>query len=443
MARRRIRRKRHKTGGSKFFRRYKNVIAAALTVLILVGIALTVFVVLPAIQKNNEVGNQPTPTPTTTQNQKDFSEQGIELVLVYKSINDPFIYKDEILFASGEAAKKNPKLESISSVDISISDNTTAVQLEGVESKYDNIMEPIVNDKYIIFLDVSNGGGGRVCVYDREAKKTVSIRDYSYAAPHVCLNGDYAAFSVQVNPTTDKLYLCHLPTQEIVTVKEFKNNPSILGGVCLTEDALVWSQVTGASTSGGEKSIIYTLKLDGSSTVPEEYNPNMFVYSPTKQGDYLFFLDKAPGNDTGLYMSKAGGTPESIATGIINYKLGDGYVAYTKDDAVYLYFYVSGTTASMNSKNTRGLLASVYGDRVCWYDITDGFAERDVVKYAEITNLDVRAKAQIGVPPAGSVTTPSTVPSLSPSVEPSTSPSIEPTTSPSTEPTTSPDDEDQ
>lgn len=362
--------------------------------LIAAGIIIAAAVLFVVLGKGNSSEPEPTPTPTAEQTEiADYSQSGVELILSHRSINDPFIYEDELLFSSGEPNKSNPELKNISSVDLT-KEEKKAVQLEGVECKYTNIFEPKGNDKYIVFIDSNSKGGGRICVYERESKKTYSLRDYYYSMPHISICGKYAVFAVQTGMQTDKLYLCDLETKEVVLIQEFISNSSIYGGVCLTEEELIWSQTTAVSTEMDQKSSIHTLNLATGEI--KETDPKRFVYSPLKTGDMLFFLDAAPNEQASLYMIKGEEEPKKIATNVINFALGSGYVAYTEEEAVHLYFYVSGKKASMNSKNSRGILSSAYDDMICWYDITDGFFERDVVKYASILNLEIIPNASIG-----------------------------------------------
>ena len=78
-----------------------------------------------------------------------------------------------------------------------------------------------------------------------------------------------------------------------------------------------------------------------------------------------------------------------VATGVLNYDLGDNFIAYTKDEAVYVYYWADGSTGRLSNSNSRALLASVTDDVVLWYDITDGIIgdkekDRDVLMMATI-----------------------------------------------------------
>jgi hypothetical protein len=56
----------------------------------------------------------------------------------------------------------------------------------------------------------------------------------------------------------------------------------------------------------------------------------------------------------------------------VNYCIGDGFVAYTLNDAVYAYYFADGSTRKISAEKTKALLCSVCGKDVIWYDTTDG-----------------------------------------------------------------------
>ena len=65
---------------------------------------------------------------------------------------------------------------------------------------------------------------------------------------------------------------------------------------------------------------------------------------------------------------------------MLNYDVGDGYVVYTLDDVVYIYYFEDGSTGRLSAETTRARLASANGKGVVWYDVTGGLdTETDVI----------------------------------------------------------------
>jgi hypothetical protein len=65
-------------------------------------------------------------------------------------------------------------------------------------------------------------------------------------------------------------------------------------------------------------------------------------------------------------------TPVEIATDVLNYDVGDGYVVYTLDQTIYIYYFSDGSTCSISSKSPNAILCSANGNEVVWYDVSDG-----------------------------------------------------------------------
>lgn len=360
------------------------IIAAAIL------LAVVLLMVLFSLHKNKAKLNE-TPSPAVNEEELDISEAGIELVLNYKSINDPYICGQDIAFSCGEANKMNPDLKYISVVDLS-KEEKTAVKLNGVECKFSNIFMPKMSENWIVYLDSNSSGGGRICLYDRTAQKTYSLRTYYYAMPKVSLSGDYAVYVVQTGTNLDKIYLCYLPTQETVVIDQLSNDSCAFGGVYINDNEVVWSCLSSDSSDMAQKSIIKRLPLDGSTTVPTEFAPGSLAYAPKTYKNNIIFLDGNGIDGSRLLISDGNGVPKSIDSEVINFEVGNGFIVYTKNQMVYVYFIDQGISAILTAKNSRGLLSSVNGDYVCWYDITDGFFERDVVKYAKVTIPEVKTE---------------------------------------------------
>lgn len=76
--------------------------------------------------------------------------------------------------------------------------------------------------------------------------------------------------------------------------------------------------------------------------------------------------------------------PRVIATNVTNFDVGDGFIAYTKEGTLYIYFLDTSETKQLNSLVSHALLSNVDSTRVCWYDVTGGFGNLDIIKYADI-----------------------------------------------------------
>ena len=305
----------------------------------------------------------------------DWSRLQKEAAIKYNTINDPFMFGDEIVFSSTSTAGGTVLYNRL----VIYNAAQNASEEVDVPVKYENIAWLQMNQDYIVFVDSSSNGGGRVCAYDRKKGEFFAIKDYVFALPQLSLDGKYLAFLQQAGQQTDRLYLCDLSTRESVTVKVFEGAPETSGAVHIqdgvltyavtyTEGDLLKSQVTLLSVETGQE---------------RTYEWGRYIYAPKTSGRYTAFLSSATGPADDIYLSENGETPLLIAEEVVNYRMGDGYLCYTKGDNVYLYEFDTGRTYQLNTSISRGMLASAHGDRVCWYDVTSA-SDVDVVKYAKV-----------------------------------------------------------
>ena len=362
---------------------------------------LIIFLIVPWIKGDMVGKTEPTPTPqTTVQNtpeptpiaSEDMSAGAFILEIEYKSINDPFVYGNEVVFATGNRLESAPDVDTLAVFDIT---TKTTTEMPGIELKYSSLFEPKMNDKYIVYLDCKSQYGGNVCGYDRETGEMFVMREYLYGKPKVSLAGEYAVWMQETGQARDILYLYHLPTGESTAIEEFKNTPLSVSAAHMSQDALVYVQpegenyvLDGSSASTNAEIVVMPLAEGGDKQLVT-FLPGTFVYNLKITGDYIVYLDSTGDYDSQLmYCKKNGDTytlPEVIADGILNYDVGDGFTVYTKDNSIYIYYFEDGSTGRISDKNLRCMLGSANGKGVVWYDFTDGFDSGvNVVQYTTV-----------------------------------------------------------
>ena len=74
-----------------------------------------------------------------------------------------------------------------------------------------------------------------------------------------------------------------------------------------------------------------------------------------------------------------------ISKDVVNFDMGSGFIAYTKDDGVYAYRFRDNTNYKLNSDISRAYLCSAEGNMVCFMDVTGGFDDTvNTIKYLEV-----------------------------------------------------------
>lgn len=382
---------------SSFLRNYGPILKIGGLCLAGAGVlaVLIIFVILPLFGTKQaepvaEVSQTPTPsaTPIIT---GDISDKSKELTMTYKSINNPYVFGSQVVFTTGEATETTPVINTVAIYDMT-SGQVTPVA--GITKKNDSLFEPKMNDKYIVYLDCKSENGGAVCGYDIAAGTSFVMRDYYYGMPKVSLSGNYALWMQQTGDGTDKLYLYNLETKEVATLEVFINTSFSISAAYMSNDSIIYvqpegeSQVLDRSSSSTNAQFSIIPLVNNGDAQRATYCPGIFVYDPMINGNDIVFLNGTGDENSSLmYIRKDGdkySEPLEIAKGVLNYYIGDGFVAYTKDQAVHIYYFKDGSTGTLSSSATKVMLASVNGKDVLWYDVTDASADiGDVLWYIQ------------------------------------------------------------
>ena len=130
--------------------------------------------------------------------------------------------------------------------------------------------------------------------------------------------------------------------------------------------------------------IFKRIVLDNGSSRYEHYDFGNNVFEPKTNGRDIVFATEKRISSGDLMLSAGGGTPVKIAENVLNYDLGDTFVAYTKDEKIYICFTNQQKTLILTSEISKNLLVSANGGGITFYDITDGVLADEVVMYAVI-----------------------------------------------------------
>lgn len=352
-------------------------------------ICLIVFVAVPAISR---VINPPEKVPIKLNDFKDsletetdgedaeasFSYLQKEALISVSRVNDPYIFEKEIIFSSADVVGG---IVNYSKLYIYNTETQETEEIKGIEVKYDNILQPMLNRDYIVFLDSHSDGGGRICVYNRATKKQTAIKDYLYAAPQISMDGNLIAFMQQAGDDLDRLYLFDLDTFESTAYRVFSGLPTVPTAVDLHNGVMVYA-IPYQTEDGYNRSRVYTMNL---MTGEEHSNePGKLASYIKTNGSETAFLSAVSGAATELYLLD-GVTPMLIDSDVVNFEIEEDYIVYTKGENLYIYTLAGKQISKLNSDISRGLLTCANDHMVCWYDITGGYSGRaDIVRYAEV-----------------------------------------------------------
>lgn len=368
-------------------------VALAATILGIAGlICLIVFVglpkLLPLLGVEYRGFGAPTPTPQTILSTTptpdpmevfDPVSASREVVFdgytEYSWFADPVFYDGTLLLSAGKLVDNKAVLGTLLLYD---PESRTAEALP-VKPVNTHIMYAKRNDKWLTYLDANLDGGGAVMAADltQEPLAPFKIKDVYTGQPEIMLSGDYIAWTDRTGTRMDKLYVCDLTTLESTTLVMF--SASVYGESlpCLRNGTLVWADTDSGS---GDTSTIQSISLD-SSTI-QSYAPGTYVHDPQSDSRYTIWLDAHHAEDTNLYFCENNGTANRIDSGVVQAGLGDGFVAYSKGEAVYAYVFRNRKIYRITPERESDMFLGVSENRVIWMDVTS--RERDIVKFAEI-----------------------------------------------------------
>jgi hypothetical protein len=361
------------------------------------GIALVliiIFVIVPLFDggakpvETEEVAATPTPMATPMA-RADMADLDKELAAVNQSINDPYIFGQEAVFSTGQTSETTPVIDTLAIYNL---DTKEAPKVEGITKKYATLFEPKMNDKFIVYLDCKDEYGGAVCGYDRATGLSFVMREYAYGKPKVSLSGEYALWLQQTSKGTDRLFLYHLPTRETAEIEIFVNTPFAFSSPYMSDSAIVYAQpkqesslLVGSSNTTEAEICVIPLVQNGDNQ-RTTFLPGVSVLDPKISGDSIVFVDTYADVNKLYLCTKQGDTysaPTVLAENIVNFDVGDGYVVYTKDEAVFIYYFADQSSGKLTDGSKRVLLVGACGKNVAWYDITD-LTGANIVFYAQV-----------------------------------------------------------
>lgn len=331
---------------------------------------------------------EPTPEPTPTPHPlsaDDLSNLHKEIVVTatqYQWFGDPYYFNNSIVFTAGEVVEGSTRMTTLFMHDTA----TEEVSKLNIPLENDHFMFPAINDSYLVYLDARANGGGNIIVYSIEDGEFVNprlVKEVYTGHPQIFLWDNYIAWTERTGTYMDKLFLCDLDTLESVTVQMFELPYYGTSLPHLKNSTLVWADVDSEDTSGQITSRISI--LDILSGTNSQLSFDMYVHDPKTDGEHIAWMDGNHGPDTRLYLARIDqpdASPTLVAEGIVDFFIGDGYLAYSKEETIWVYLFSEKRSFEITRDIEQAQLLGANDDVVMWMDVTS--RDRDVIKYARI-----------------------------------------------------------
>ena len=329
----------------------------------------------------------PTPKPTPTPHPMktyDFAANSQELVFDgssnYKWFTDPYFHDGRMIISAGKLASDGKNV-TFSDMFFFNPEDRSAEKLPLSPQNF-HFMYPKFNGKWLVYLDAKIDEGGAIMAVDLTASplKAVKVKDIYSGQPEPFLSDNYLAFTDRTGTTKDKLFVYDLTTMESTVVAMFTNSVYGQSKPFIADSTLIWAD--SATSSGSSDTSVLNYIYINSSTV-KSVNTGTFVHDPECNRQYTAWLTEVHSRDTQLYgMNGFGGEPFLIDSGVVEFGLGSDFVAYSRDEGIYVYMFNGGSIYRLTQDYEQAMFLGVSDDHVMWMDVTS--RERDIVKFIEI-----------------------------------------------------------
>ncbi len=237
--------------------------------------------------------------------------------------------------------------------------------------QYKSIRFPAMNAQWIVYLDSGANGGGRMMAYDRSTGKAKTLKIVHTGLPQPVLWENTAVWLERTGQSRDKLFAVDLVTGESVTVAIFDHSPYALSKPCFFDSSLLYVAPDGKLTS-------LDFRTGKSETIPVDAD---YVHDPQRNADGIAFLDSDHAADGRLLFYNGKETVE-VVTGAVEFYMGDGFIAYSRFNKNYVYFYGDGTTFCTTRNDETAMLLAAGGDVIVWMDVT--WRNKDIMEFMTV-----------------------------------------------------------
>ena len=236
---------------------------------------------------------------------------------------------------------------------------------------YKSIRFPAVNERWIVYLDSAANGGGRMVAYNRETQEARALKTVHTGLPQPVVYENTALWIERTGQTRDKLFAVDLETGESATLAIYDGSVFALSRPFLYESTFLYVDPDGALTA---------LDLKSGKSEPIETGA-AYVHDPQMNADGIAFLDSDHAKDGHILWYDGEKTVE-VATGAVDFALGNGFIAYSRYDKNYVYYYRDGTTFCTTRSDETAMLLGGGADVIVWMDVT--WRDKDIMEFMTV-----------------------------------------------------------
>ena len=235
---------------------------------------------------------------------------------------------------------------------------------------YKSIRFPAMNDEWIVYFDAAANGGGQMTAYNRDTQEARVLKVVHTGLPKPVLYGDTAFWIERTGQNRDKLFAVDLNTGESATLVIFDGGPYALSRPFMFDGTLLYVAPDGQLTA-------LDVETGKSETVPVAG----YVHDPQMNADGIAFLDSDHAPDGHILWYDGQRTVE-IVQGAVDFVLGNGFIAYSRFNKNYVYYYGDGTTFCTTRSDETAMLLGGGEDVIVWMDVT--WRDKDIMEFMTV-----------------------------------------------------------
>lgn len=237
--------------------------------------------------------------------------------------------------------------------------------------EYKSIRFPAVNANWIVYFDSAQNGGGRMVAYDRVQKTARALKTVHIGLPKPVLYENTAFWIERTGESRDKLFAVDLLTGESATLAIYDNSPYALSRPFIYRNTLLYVSPEGELTK---------MNIDTGATeaVPVDA---AYVHDPQMNADGIAFLDSDHAKDGRLLWYDGNETVEVIS-GAVDFALGNGFIAYSRYDKNYVFYYADRTTFCTTRNDETAMLLGGGEDVIVWMDVH--LRDKDIMEFMTV-----------------------------------------------------------
>ena len=237
--------------------------------------------------------------------------------------------------------------------------------------QYKSIRFPAVNDDWIVYLDAAANGGGQMTAYRRSTQETRVLKVVHTGLPKPVLYGDTAFWIERTGANRDKLFAVDLRTGESATLAIYDNSVYALSRPFVYGSTLLYVAPDGTLTA-------LNAETGKREQIPADAD---YVHDPQMNADGIAFLDSDHA-ETGRILWYNGKTTVEVASGAVDFALGNGFIAFSRFNKNYVYYYGDGTTFCTTRSDETAMLLGGGENVIVWMDVT--WRDKDILEYMTV-----------------------------------------------------------